>query len=113
MFLISNSGNINQNCTYIQNPGFPTVYTATGQLSYTISKSSIGGLKVLDLIQNAATFYLNKISDICYLRLDFETFNILGPTVLGEADGGACLVDVLKATVGPTLLPLLEIDPLT
>ena len=36
--------------------------------------------------------------DICFLRLDFETLNIQGPSVTDETDGGVC-VDSLKITV--------------
>ena len=43
LFLVSASGSIiNQNCTYIRNPGFPSVYSSTSALSYTIQKCSSG-----------------------------------------------------------------------
>ena len=39
VFLVSDSGsNINQNCTYIRNPGFPQAYSATTGVQYTINK---------------------------------------------------------------------------
>jgi len=47
---------VNYNDTYIQNPGYPTVYTDTSTLSYTVNKCQ---------------------DDICWLRLDFDTF-VLG-----------------------------------
>lgn len=43
------------------------------------------------------------ISDICYLRLDFETFAILGPSTTAEEDGGACKADSLTVQV-PALI---------
>ncbi len=47
LFLISATGTtINQNCTYLRNPGFPSAYSGTGSLSYTISKCSSGNLVI-------------------------------------------------------------------
>ena len=43
--------------------------------------------------------------DVCWLRLDFETFTTLGPTATDETDGGLC-IDMLTITViisGPGL----------
>ena len=43
LFLVSSSGGtINQNCTYIRNPNFPSVYGSTTAVSYTIQKCSNG-----------------------------------------------------------------------
>jgi len=56
---------INYNDTYLQNPGYPSSYGETNSISYTINKCS---------------------DDICWLRLDFETFNIIGPALTEEAD---------------------------
>jgi hypothetical protein len=44
VFLISASsgGAVSQNCTYIQNPNFPSPYTGTKAVSYTVQKSSSG-----------------------------------------------------------------------
>jgi len=76
------SSNINQNNTYIQNPSFPTVYTGTtNSLSYKVSKIA---------------------SNICYLRLDFETFTIIGPADAAEVMGGKCASDTFKIT-NPTM----------
>ena len=70
IFLVSASGGIiSQNCTYIRNPGFPSAYSGTGSVSYTIQKCS---------------------SDVCWLRLDFESFQILGPSSTSEPSGGSC-----------------------
>ncbi len=43
LFLYTASGSaIAQNCSYIQNPGFPSAYTGTNAISYTIQKCSTG-----------------------------------------------------------------------
>jgi len=79
LFTYSTSGTtIKQNCSYLQNPGFPSVYTSTTALSYKISKLQ---------------------SDVCYIRLDFEAFVLLGPTA--TSDTTAC-VDSFIATVSPS-----------
>ena len=39
------------------------------------------------------------IAEVCYLRLDFESFNLLGPSDSVETDGGACSRDSFKVTV--------------
>ena len=45
LFLVSATGaTINQNCTYLRNPGFPSVYSSTSSLSYTVSKCSSGNM---------------------------------------------------------------------
>ena len=66
----SESGTIVENCTYIQNPGFPSPYTSQRDLRYTINKCS---------------------ADVCSVRLDFNTFSIRGPTDTEETGGGACV----------------------
>ena len=39
VFLVSTSGgSINQNCTYVRNPGSPSAYSATTDVQYTINK---------------------------------------------------------------------------
>ena len=38
------------------------------------------------------------LSDVCFLRLDFESFTLLGPTVSTETQGGLC-PDTFKVTV--------------
>jgi len=55
---------VNYNNTYIQNPGYPSTYTptATGTCLYTINKAS---------------------SDVCQLRLDFQTFSGFSVTTAG------------------------------
>jgi len=82
LFKVSSAtATINQNNTYIENPSFPAVYTATtNTLSYKVQK--VG-------------------ANICFLRLDFETFTILGPPDATEANGGVC-TDTFKIT-NPTM----------
>lgn len=89
LFLISSSGStINQNCSYIRNPSFPSVYSATSALTYTVSKCS---------------------TDVCYLRLDFETFNILGPASSTEPSAASTTVgaecqDAFKVTTNTGIM---------
>ena len=47
------SGTVTENCTYIQNPGYSSSYTTSGSCSFSVTP-------------------LN--SDICQMRLDFDTF---------------------------------------
>ena len=61
--MTESGGTINQNCTYIQNPGFPSTYSATTALTYTVDKCS---------------------NEVCAIRLDFETFTTLGPAGTAE-----------------------------
>ena len=64
LFVITSASTaISENCTYIQNPSFPSVYADTTALTYTI----------------------NKCSDtVCNVRLDFETFTTVGPSLTTE-----------------------------
>merc|ERR1739844_101049 len=71
---------VSQNNTYIQNPSFPSVYTDTTALSYTVNKCA---------------------DNICAFRLDFETFQTAGPTTYTEASGGAC-VDSFVVSSSPS-----------
>ena len=57
------------NTAYIQNPSFPSAYSSQTALTYTINKCS---------------------SDVCSVRLDFETFTTRGPAGTEETDGGVC-----------------------
>ena len=71
LFIVTaTSTTISENCTYIQNPSFPSVYADTTALTYTI----------------------NKCSDtVCNVRLDFETFTTLGPSATTEVTAvGVC-----------------------
>ena len=102
IFLVSASGGtITQNCTYIQNPGFPSVYGATTAVSYTIQKCA-PGITRLDYY----FFWLQTINelfnciDICCVRLDFESFTLRTPADTIETNGGAC-TDTFMVTVLP------------
>jgi len=78
LFISSTSGaTLSQNCSYIQNPGFPTAYAATTALSFTIAKCA---------------------TEVCTLRLDFETFTTAGPT--GGSDNTAA-IDTFQITTNP------------
>ena len=71
LFIVSStSTTISENCTYIQNPSYPSVYSDTSSLTYTINKCS---------------------SSVCAVRLDFETFQTAGPAATTEASGGLCV----------------------
>merc|ERR1712018_1101276 len=53
LFITSTSGaTVSQNCSYIQNPNFPSAYASETAISFTVTKCS---------------------SDVCALRLDLET----------------------------------------
>ena len=67
--MTSTSTTISENCTYIQNPSYPSVYSETSALKYTINKCS---------------------SSVCAVRLDFETFATAGPSATTETSGGVC-----------------------
>ena len=68
--MTSTSTTISENCTYIQNPSYPSVYSATSALTYTINKCS---------------------ASVCAVRLDFETFTTAGPALTTEVNGGVCV----------------------
>ena len=71
LFIVSSQfETITQNCTYIQNPSYPSVYSDTASVTYTIKKCS---------------------ASVCSVRLDFETFTTLGPTSTAESSGGVCV----------------------
>ena len=54
---------------HLLNFSFPSVYSETSSLTYTINKCS---------------------SEVCAVRLDFETFTTKGPADTIETNGGAC-----------------------
>jgi hypothetical protein len=70
VFIITTGTTITENCTYVQNPNFPTADTSANAVTYTVQKCS---------------------NDVCYLRLDFETFAIQGTGGTGNNDEGVCL----------------------
>ena len=72
-FRVSTCGTtITNNCTYIQNPSYPSSYTTAGSCEYEVTPIS---------------------SDICQLRLDFDKFDIT------DATDGTC-TDSFDVTVG-------------
>merc|ERR1712061_6687 len=75
----STATSISQNCTYIQNPSYPAVYSATTALTYTINKCA---------------------DSVCGVRLDFDTFTTMGPVATTDTSGGLC-VDSFVASVVP------------
>jgi len=78
LFIVSSTATtISENCTYIQNPSFPSVYADTTALTYTI----------------------NKCADtVCNVRLDFETFTTLGPSLTTEVTATGVCVDTMIVT---------------
>ena len=76
LFLCPRQLRLNLINNLVQNPSFPSVYSAQTALTYTINKCS---------------------SDVCSVRLDFESFTTQGPTSTAELLGGAC-VDSFTAT---------------
>lgn len=64
---------VTQNCTYIQNPSYPSTYATTGSCGFTVTPLS---------------------TDICQLRLDFDVFDLV------DAATGVCTDNL--AMVGPT-----------
>merc|ERR1712004_708725 len=55
-FLKSDCGStVSNNCTYIQNPGYPSAYTTSGSCQYSVTPMN---------------------SDICQLRLDLDAFDL-------------------------------------
>ena len=84
LFVVSStSTTISENCTYIQNPSYPSVYSETSSLTYTINKCA---------------------ASVCSVRLDFETFATAGPTSTAEATGGVCTGTVcIECTIGSNL----------
>jgi hypothetical protein len=46
VFTLSTTGTVTQNCTYIQNPGYPSIYSSTSGVTYTVNKCSSGKLKM-------------------------------------------------------------------
>jgi len=69
VFIYENSGStISQNCSYLRNVGYPSGYTDTSSITATIQKCD---------------------PSVCYLRLDFESFDINGLSDSAEYAGAA------------------------
>jgi len=86
VFVFNAGGTISENCSYIQNPTFPAQDTASAAQTYTISKCN---------------------NDVCFLRLDFETFTTQGPTLTTEANGGQCLDQLAITTSTSQNVPII------
>jgi len=69
---------VTHNDTYLQNPDFPTSYNDEGSITYKVSKIN---------------------NDICFLRLDFEQFDVIEPT------GNCADADHLEITGGDLEYP--------
>merc|ERR1712223_702829 len=76
----SASTTISQNCSYIQNPNFPSAYASTSTIAWQINKCA---------------------TNICTTRLDFETFTTTGPTVTNDATT-ATLMDSFVVKSSPS-----------
>jgi len=82
VFMLSTcGGSVDQNCSYIKNPNYPSQYGSTTACSYTIKKCD---------------------PSVCQFRLDFENFLINGPADTSETGGGACQ-DSLTTTTSTSL----------
>jgi len=80
VFTVSTSAStVNENCTYIVNPGYPSNFATAGTVSYTIKKCS---------------------SDICRIRLDYENFVLTNPVAFNNplTTSGQCATDRLTMT---------------
>ena len=99
-FTLQNTGELSQNCTYVQNPGYPSAYTDTASLKYTIRRCS-EGLKRCWIIQ-CGGISLRRIFvflGVCSARLDFERKTIDGVADTKETKGGECATDKLAISV--------------
>jgi len=70
-------GSVTANCSYIENPGYPSAYTTTGSCSYTVTRCQ---------------------DDICQLRLDFFRAVLQQPA----SSSGSCTDTILTTTIGST-----------
>merc|ERR1712223_23595 len=89
VFLYDSSSDtqVNYNDTYIQNPSYPSTYGESNSISYTVNKCS---------------------DDICWLRLDFETFTTLGPAATEETTGDLCVdTFTVTASVSTSSVPVI------
>ena len=70
---------VNYNNTYLQNPGFPSTYSETTGITYTVAKVNEGKTNsehiIIDVGKSSAgmpqlfvIFFLFSISDVCFLR---------------------------------------------
>lgn len=71
-------GAVTQNCSYIENPGYPSTYTTTGDCTYTVTRCQ---------------------DDICQIRLDFVSASLQQPNS-AAATAGTCTNTILDITGG-------------
>lgn len=74
-------GTVSQNCTYIDNPSYPSSYTTTGDCSYTVTRCQ---------------------DDICQIRLDFFSATLQQPLTTPLTTVGQCSSTILDITGGST-----------
>ena len=55
IFISSESGTVSHNNTYLQNPSFPSAYTSTTSISWTVQKCQKGVIKVFQIMIWKAT----------------------------------------------------------
>jgi hypothetical protein len=85
---VSTCGGVaSSNCTYIDNPGYPSSYKTTGDCSYTITRVQ---------------------TDICQIRLDFFSAVLQQPV----ATTGLCTSTILTTTQGSTGVTFYNTPPL-
>lgn len=79
-------GSVSQNCSYIENPSYPSAYTTTGDCSYTVTRCS---------------------TEICQVRLDF--FKVVLQTA--GSTTGSCATTYTTITPGSTGQTKFNIPP--
>lgn len=84
VFILSSEGTVSQNCTYIRNPDYPSPYGQTSTIRYTITKCS---------------------PEVCDIRLDFESFTLVGTTDTTETSGGTCTDMFTISTSASSTIP--------
>ena len=108
-----------QNCTYVENPGFPNAYTGTvpGTCAFTVNRMQTGKLYdrniyihtlfisniILDVLKLELTFWWHYFPDIAQIRLDFTNMKMGNPNA-GGGVGGICDGDKLDIAAGATNL---------
>lgn len=82
-------GTVENNCTYIDNPSYPSAYTSTTSCSFTVKRCQ---------------------DDICQIRLDFFKTILMQPQSSGSVFG-ICSDTVLKVTGGTTSNSIINKPP--
>ncbi len=104
LFILQSGGStVTENCTYVQSEGFPTALANQDPVQFTVQRcTNGGGGRKIDVYLSfpniQSTFFLGTILDVCLLRLDFQTFDIMGPGGTAEAEEGMC-TDTFMVTV--------------